>query len=329
MAGNRRCAAARRRASAYGHGREADQLVQRLEALGRPPLDGVLDPLAEPEHAASRPCRASRRSCRGPARRWRRCWACAARRTSASAAVPVVAGLGEAAVELDDVLEGAVHALTEERDDGVGGVAEQGQPAAHPRPHPHRDQRADRVAGELAGAGRRTARWRRGSRGRSGRRTAPRSSSPANPAGPSNGQNSVAVKLRSGLGRAIIIESPRGQMCRAPGIEGEVAGRAGRDRQLLVPPRQVLLAVVGALAAHDRVAQRAVRAVGADRRRRGRRCAGPPAPSRVSSPVSATTPTARSSKWRITPGSFAAASSSRALSPWREIEWIAFEPSAL
>ena len=64
---------------------------------------------------------------------------------------PVVAGLGEAAVELDDVLEGAVHALAEERDDGVGGIAEQRQPAAHPRPHPHRDQRADRVAGELAG----------------------------------------------------------------------------------------------------------------------------------------------------------------------------------
>ena len=60
-------------------------------------------------------------------------------------------GLGEAAVELDDVLEGAVHPLTEERDDGVGGVAEQRQPAAHPRPDAHRDERADRVAGELAG----------------------------------------------------------------------------------------------------------------------------------------------------------------------------------
>ena len=49
----------------------------------------------------------------------------------------------------------------------------------------------------------------------------------------------------------------------------------------------------------------------------------------MSSPVSATTPTARSSKCRITPGSFSAASSSTALSPWREIEWIALDPSAL
>ncbi len=31
------------------------------------------------------------------------------------------------------------------------------------------------------------------------------------------GQNSVQVKERSGFGSAIIIEVPRGQMCRAPG----------------------------------------------------------------------------------------------------------------
>ena len=45
-----------------------------------------------------------------------------------------------------------------------------------------------------------------------------------NPAGPSNGQNSVAVNVRSRLGRAIIIESPRGQMCRASGSSAKPPG---------------------------------------------------------------------------------------------------------
>ena len=55
----------------------------------------------------------------------------------------------------------------------------------------------------------------------------------------------------------------------------------------------------------------------------------PLGPSSVSSPVSATTATARSSKWSTTPGSLAAASSSSPLSPCREIELMAFDPSAL
>ena len=37
----------------------------------------------------------------------------------------------------------------------------------------------------------------------------------SNPCAPWNGQKIVQVKVRSALGSAIIIEPPRGQMCRA------------------------------------------------------------------------------------------------------------------
>ena len=130
-------------------GREADQLVQRLEAVGRPPLDGVLDPLAEAEHrradlVAHLDEVVERQLGDGVGVRLAPLGVRVQRRR------PVLAGLGEAAVELDDVLEGAVHALAEERDDGVGGVAEERQPPAHPRPDADGDERPDRVAGELA-----------------------------------------------------------------------------------------------------------------------------------------------------------------------------------
>ena len=62
---------------------------------------------------------------------------------------PVVVGLGQAAIQLDHVLEGAVHALTVEGHDGVRGVADERGPAADPRPAVDRDQGADRMFAEL------------------------------------------------------------------------------------------------------------------------------------------------------------------------------------
>ena len=109
--------------------------------------------------------------------------------------------------------------------------------ASRPRTHgqhAHRDERPDGVAGELAGeileqvGGVRIvaseAWW-----------MAAGSSSPANPAGPSNGQNSVAVNVWSRFGKAIIIESPRGQMCNAPGSRANSPAPSGAIVSSLYP----------------------------------------------------------------------------------------------
>ena len=62
---------------------------------------------------------------------------------------PVVAGLGEAPVELHDVFEAAVHPLAVERHDRVGRIADERDPAADPRPAMDRDQCPDRALAEL------------------------------------------------------------------------------------------------------------------------------------------------------------------------------------
>ena len=76
---------------------------------------------------------------------------------------------------------------------------------------------------------------RRGSRGGSAARSPPDCSSAAKLPGPPFGQNSVHVNERSGFGRAIIIDVPRGQMCSAPGSSANSPSRlCARDVQLLV-----------------------------------------------------------------------------------------------
>jgi hypothetical protein len=67
-------------------------------------------------------------------------------KNSAKAPGPVLAGFLEAAIELDAVLEGAVHALAVKGHDGVRGVAEQQQPAVEvPGLAAHRAEQAGRV----------------------------------------------------------------------------------------------------------------------------------------------------------------------------------------
>ena len=176
---------------------------------------------------------------------------------------PVVVRLAQAAVELDDVLERAVHALAEERDDGVGGVAEQAQPTPDPRPDPDGDERADRVPGELAGQ---VLEPRRGVRvvtveaGPDGVGRVQPGEPRVALEGPEQGGGEAAVGVGQGDHHRV---APGPDVERAR-IEREPARRVRRDRQLLVPPRQVLLAVVGALAPDHRLPHRAVRAVGTD-----------------------------------------------------------------
>ena len=228
----------------------------------RPALDGVLDTLGQPEHARADLVAhlhevVQRQLGDGVGVRL------APLGIHGHRLPPLVGGLGEAAVELDDVLEGAVHPLAEEGDDGVGGITEQRQPPPHPRPDAHRDQRADRIAGELAGE---VVEQLRGvgivavEAGADGRGIV------------EAGEPRRPVERPEQRGGEAVVAVGQGDHHRVPprpdvqgaGVEGEVARRIGCDGQLLVPPRQVLLAVVGALAAHDRVAQRAVCAVGAD-----------------------------------------------------------------
>ena len=88
---------------------------------------------------------------------------------------PVVAGLVEAAVQLDHVLEGAVGALAVERHDRVRGVAEQRRPA-RPRCHGRaadRAEQADRVVPVVVDQVGRERRRRPGSTARSAARSPP------------------------------------------------------------------------------------------------------------------------------------------------------------
>ena len=150
---------------------------------------------------------------------WRRRW------YSGSAASPVVVALVQAAVELDHVLEGAVGALAVEGHDRVRGVAEQRHPPV-------------RLPGGRSGRCRARRPGCAGSRRPgSGRAAAGPGSAAAKcaldrarvvqrvEARPrrASGQKSVQVKERSGFGRAIIMEVPRGQMCSACRVQREVA----------------------------------------------------------------------------------------------------------
>ena len=126
--------------------RERHQLVRATGTRPAAPAPDRARPASPAGTPATRPGRASRRSSSSAIAAIasvlsrRRC------SNSGSAAAQSSAGLVEAAVELDDVLERAVGALAVERDDGVGGVAEQADPPGRvPRRSVHGAEQPDRV----------------------------------------------------------------------------------------------------------------------------------------------------------------------------------------
>ena len=124
------------------HGRERDEFVERHEVLGQGPLERVFGTLLRAEDRRRDAVAHLDEVVEGQFGDRVRVRASAlgvARQRDG----PVVVGLGEASVQLHDVLEAAVHALTVERHDRVGGVADERDPAADPRPAVDRDEGAD------------------------------------------------------------------------------------------------------------------------------------------------------------------------------------------
>ena len=307
--------------------RERHQLVPRHVAAGQQPLQAVLDPLRQPEHRGGDPVAHLDEVAEG--HRGDRLGVLAtARSNSGSAARPVAAGLVEAAVELDDVLERAVGALAVERDDGVGGVAEQADPPGGvPRRGVDGAEQPDGVVLVVVDERRRQRHEVRVVGPEvplDRRRAAQRGEASGAAVGPEQraGERTVRVGQGDHHRRAARPDVQRAR------VEGELPA-LGRDVQLLVAVVEEVEALVDGAGAEQLPAHRGSGAVGAEHDVRRRRA---PCRAGVSNTIVAGLPgRARRAGGRratSTPGAASAASSRAWLSAARLIELIARSPSS-
>ena len=261
--------------------RERHQLVPRQVDAGQQPLQSMLDPLRQAEHRRGDLVAHLDEVVEGH-RGDRLGVLPSTALEQRQGRGPVAAGLVEAAVELDDVLERGSWRPARRTGRWRGRRRRAGRPD-HRRATARRGRcRAARrgCAGSRRRASARAARSR-GSCVRKCRSIAAGLLSAAKHPVPPLGQNSVHVNERSGLGRAIIIDEPRGQMCSAPGSRAN-SPSLRRDVQLLVAVVEEVEALV------ERRRRRAVgRARPSLRRRRRSRRRRRRGPCRAASRTSA------------------------------------------
>ena len=146
---------------------------------------------------------------------------------------PRAAGVVQAAVQLDHVLEGSSWRPARRTGRWRARRRRAAPYAREPaRAALHRAEHADRVVQVVVHQVRRQRRQRPGS-ARAKCASIRRGSVSASKRSGPLGQKSVQVKDRSGFGSAIIIDVPRGQMCSAPASSAN-SPSTRRDRQLLV-----------------------------------------------------------------------------------------------